>query len=771
MRTVGIKVLADSAQYERAMLESGASTEALAKTMDKAAKQSRNLTQATNSARTAALEQAAAERAAASATDRSAAAAKKAAKAQIEAGAAAENAAEAAQKLERGKISAAEAQKLAATAARKDRDAQFANAAAEKAAAVEAERLERASIKAAAAQLAMAKAARAAGESAGSRGLTRKQGGNLLDSLVGDGTIVGEDAAKAFIEGFQATAQAGSKNVLKDLAAGVGSAGEVLMPALVGAAIGAAPFVLAAVGGAVLAGVGAAGIGLGIAGQVQSPAVKSAWVNLGNFAKQRLSLATLGVEQPLIHAANIFGHQLDLSTGDFQKFVNEVAPEIDSLAQGLASMFGNIGTYLPQVGEAAKPILDLLANELPKAGEYIGQFLQDITADTRGASEGLAVLFQLFYAGLQLVGHTIAGAEFAVDNFFQSIYQMIALAAKIPGPFQETFKSLKRTMEDNLDASHKAANGLDGFGKSADAAGTNAQALNDQLSALSDQFDSLVTAAIAASNADLAFRDALANVTKAAQENGTSLDVNTAKGRANVKMFNDLISSAEADRQANIRNGMSIDAANEKFDQQIGQIYKQAAAAGYNRQQINRMVASLLGIPPKVAAQVGLTGAKNAKEEADAVRLALDKIHNKIVTITTRHIEYRTDKGGRALVDRANGGILDYYANGGIREQHVAQIAPAGAYRLWAEPETGGEAYIPLAQSKRPHSIDVWRQAGERLGVSPNVIAAATPAVTVAPNINVQVLMGTKDITDVVDVRITEQNRQTNRHIGAGVRR
>ena len=44
-------------------------------------------------------------------------------------------------------------------------------------------------------------------------------------------------------------------------------------------------------------------------------------------------------------------------------------------------------------------------------------------------------------------------------------------------------------------------------------------------------------------------------------------------------------------------------------------------------------------------------------------------------------------------------------ANGNIFEQHTAQIAPGGTHlRMWAEPETGGEAYIPLSAGKRPRS-------------------------------------------------------------------
>lgn len=55
------------------------------------------------------------------------------------------------------------------------------------------------------------------------------------------------------------------------------------------------------------------------------------------------------------------------------------------------------------------------------------------------------------------------------------------------------------------------------------------------------------------------------------------------------------------------------------------------------------------------------------------------------------------------------------FARGGI-EKHVAQIARGGAMRLWAEPETGGEAYIPLAQSKRGRSTAILRQVAHQFG-------------------------------------------------------
>ena len=56
--------------------------------------------------------------------------------------------------------------------------------------------------------------------------------------------------------------------------------------------------------------------------------------------------------------------------------------------------------------------------------------------------------------------------------------------------------------------------------------------------------------------------------------------------------------------------------------------------------------------------------------------------------------------------------------NEGSTTPSVAQIAPAGSWRVWAEPETGGEAYIPLAAAKRIRSLEIWRETGRRLGVT-----------------------------------------------------
>lgn len=70
-----------------------------------------------------------------------------------------------------------------------------------------------------------------------------------------------------------------------------------------------------------------------------------------------------------------------------------------------------------------------------------------------------------------------------------------------------------------------------------------------------------------------------------------------------------------------------------------------------------------------------------------------------------------------------NGGIskLERYANGNLRDAHVASILAPGTNRLMAEPETHGEAYIPLSTTKRARSLDILSAVMQRFGASGQV--------------------------------------------------
>lgn len=150
------------------------------------------------------------------------------------------------------------------------------------------------------------------------------------------------------------------------------------------------------------------------------------------------------------------------------------------------------------------------------------------------------------------------------------------------------------------------------------------------------------------------------------------------------------------------------------------------------------------------AVQAARDGLKNktitieARDRASAavraIQAAIAGLRNRTVTITTVRetiAKYSTDNrpttGQGGVSKYASGGVVDYYADGGIQrggvryfaggaERHIAQFARAGTWRVWGEPETGGEAYIPLAPTKRERSRAIAEETVRRLGGNPAAI-------------------------------------------------
>lgn len=133
------------------------------------------------------------------------------------------------------------------------------------------------------------------------------------------------------------------------------------------------------------------------------------------------------------------------------------------------------------------------------------------------------------------------------------------------------------------------------------------------------------------------------------------------------------------------------------------------------------------------------------RSNVSALAGAIAALRNKTVTITAVHrtVFQTIGSAPKTTADalrkqaqgfsKADGGVVDYYADGGIQrggvrhfatgaENHVAQIAPGGSWRVWAEDETQGESYIPLARSKRPRSRAITEETVRRLGGNPQSI-------------------------------------------------
>ncbi|MBK3639450.1 hypothetical protein [Streptomyces sp. MBT33] len=116
---------------------------------------------------------------------------------------------------------------------------------------------------------------------------------------------------------------------------------------------------------------------------------------------------------------------------------------------------------------------------------------------------------------------------------------------------------------------------------------------------------------------------------------------------------------------------------------------------------------------------------KTPLAQVQAIQSKINGLTGKTINVTVQY----TESGKPAVVrTHADGGIVRY-ANGGIRaatnrikafaagaEQHIAQIGRPGEIRVWNEPETQGEAYIPLAPGKRKRSEAILQRVAQMFG-------------------------------------------------------
>ncbi|HEU5223430.1 MAG TPA: phage tail tape measure protein [Candidatus Lumbricidophila sp.] len=229
------------------------------------------------------------------------------------------------------------------------------------------------------------------------------------------------------------------------------------------------------------------------------------------------------------------------------------------------------------------------------------------------------------------------------------------------------------------------------------------KAAADDVDAFTEAIKGMTSANLDARETARGFQEALDSFDKTVQENGRTLDIHTAAGRANEAAL-DAIAKAAIDNSVAIEkqtgNELLSKAALEDGRKAL---LDKLAAFGITGAAAQAYIDKLVQIPHDISTNVSLnTGNAQA---------AFDRF---ITDNNGRKIQMQVIGAGFA---HANGAVVDYYAAGGLRERHVAQIAPAGAWRVWAEPETGGEAYIPLSPAKRARSLDIWQETGRRLGV------------------------------------------------------
>lgn len=288
--------------------------------------------------------------------------------------------------------------------------------------------------------------------------------------------------------------------------------------------------------------------------------------------------------------------------------------------------------------------------------------------------------------------------------------------------------------------------------------GDKMRALIPTATEVADALDRIAGITLSAREANRRAAESTDALNAALKANGKTHDDNTEKGRANNAALDAYAQAQVGAAKASAEAGASASTLRDKLETARAKFIASAKAAGYSETEAAKLATQMgltgeaaKGMAAKVAAIKGKTVIVKVTDQASAIaaaaQRAIDSVTGKTVTIQS---VFKTSgfqaslraaqavKNASVYFGEADGGIIKAFRDGGIEraigrkiksfangaERHIAQIARGGEYRVWAEDETGGEAYIPLAQSKRGRSMEILSQVADQFGM------ALTPALS-----------------------------------------
>lgn len=388
----------------------------------------------------------------------------------------------------------------------------------------------------------------------------------------------------------------------------------------------------------------------------------------------------------------------------YQRLRNEDVPVYNASAKAAQSLLDTLHGTTGQLGQA-----------LTAAQQYQSEL--DILNNTTDNVVDRTTLLKAGLSQLQQTGNGAIDSLVDAMNTYASSTGTAADKAKLLGAV------LVNSQGDALSYTGALADSYGATKNLTDAFAQQTQAIKDKTLAYSDS----ERAAIVTKDTTVQLAGATEQLTAG------SIDFTKAGAGPLINQLQGMQTSAEAAAEAFYQHNVAVEGdskalsgAQQIFEQMTnGTLVANAKQLGLTAGQAQQLADNYFHIPNNVGTQVQAIGLGDIDTVLLNILQALDKLNG-----TTYHftLDYNangtirtTNSAGLTLTQVAgllqkDGGVVDYYANGGMREKHVAQIAPAGSRRVWAEPETGGEAYIPFAPQKRARSTEIWRQTGQRLG-------------------------------------------------------
>lgn len=470
--------------------------------------------------------------------------------------------------------------------------------------------------------------------------------------------------------------------------------------------------------------------------------------SLFDFTQAFLDFGTKS--QPSLDAfQNLFGGMLDTGLPSMFKEMEQGIDGSADVINGLASLLND--SLLPSLGKIAGSFADAFGPLLGEMLETAGGQIEVLASVFEGLMVFLeplgAIVADMFRAWNELfeIGASVAG-DFAKEVGGALFESLAELAGIDTSKLDDGFTGLSDWVKDNQGQIRAGMLDIAGAITSMVTAGIEALptlfsafrtvtegillAIDGLVSGLATAFGDLPIVGDKFEEWNSKFDDFAEGFRTGMDDAGTTLDdfVDTAIPRLNRAQIKMNVDQAEAslehikqqlkDPELTKERKAKLTAQKEEAEEELAAA-KRSLAAFDKAEAKAKLDAESGGFWGKIRAAIGAkipTKSGMVIANTGGFWGPVRGIMGKVLGTSYINVQYRkVDSSASPTFKQADGGVMRFYADGG-REQHVAQIAPAGSWRVWGEPETGGEAYIPLAESKRGRSTSILSEVAEQFG-------------------------------------------------------
>ena len=459
------------------------------------------------------------------------------------------------------------------------------------------------------------------------------------------------------------------------------SFGEVLTsPAGIAALAAGVPVITSVVSAAVAGGVGVGLIAGAAVIQRNNPLIQGAFGVLKADAVTTFKGATSGLVGPFADALGYADRLVTHEGPQLRAMFNSVGPAIGLITHGLGGLAEETLPALVKLGNEFSDALKdpAVQSALSSAGGSLVGILNAVAANPQTVRTGIESVATITTAAATIISGTVTVTGAAISGLDKVTGGLKSTGAG--NPVQSGSAGLNdKKLEDPFAVKFpwdKQAKAVDTFNSSVQTltgnlgpfkAETYGAAAAEQLlyQSMTDTFN----AAMNLDQANLGAAQGLADLSTAIKTNGKHWDENTQAGRNNMGQ---LLNSIDADKRAydaQVAAGGATAGATKKYHDQVDKLLDLARQAGLSKGAIQKL--------------------KGEYESIPASRTLTFKV--RVVGDLNQAILLGRETGQR--IANRYGGVYEH-ADTGLVRAHIQQATYPAQY-AYAEPQTGGEAFIP----------------------------------------------------------------------------